>query len=141
MDAHAHVTYQAPITDLHSPTLLRNFTDYLMLAQSCKFGSNCCFIGLTHPAACTRACVLLTFGHVHRPVPLTQFAQKGCQLTGLELRIPLMCLQFCRSGPVNFWRGGPKNSIPPRPPLSPPPPIGPKYIYQSTDLDERIPNI
>ena len=28
-------------------------TDYRMLAQSCKFGVNCCFIGLTHPAACT----------------------------------------------------------------------------------------
>ena len=37
-DAHAHVTYQAPITGLHSPTLLRflhNSTHYLMLAQSC----------------------------------------------------------------------------------------------------------
>ena len=28
---------------------------YLMLAQSCEFGVNCCSIGLTHPAACTRA--------------------------------------------------------------------------------------
>ena len=42
---------------------------YLMLAQSCKFGVNCCFIGLTHPAACTRARVPLTFGHVHRHPP------------------------------------------------------------------------
>ena len=44
-DAHAHVTYQAPMTGLHSrlhsPTLLlflQDSTDYLMLAQSCKFG-------------------------------------------------------------------------------------------------------
>ena len=33
-----------------------------MLAQSCKFGFVCCFIGLTHPAACTRVRVPLTFG-------------------------------------------------------------------------------
>ena len=69
-DAHAHVIYQSPITGLHSPTLLsflQDSTDYLMLAQSCKFGVSCCFIGLTHPAACTRARVPLTFGHVHRP--------------------------------------------------------------------------
>jgi len=66
----SHVTYQAPITGLHSPTLLpflQNSTDYHMLAQSCKFGANCCFIGLTHPAACTRVRVPLTFGHVHNP--------------------------------------------------------------------------
>jgi len=68
------VTYQAPITGLHSPTIfLLNSTDYLMLAQSCKFGVYCCFIGLTHPTACTRARVPLTFGHVQTP-PLTQFA-------------------------------------------------------------------
>ena len=71
-DAHAHVTYQAPITGLHSPTLLpflQNLTDYLMLAQSCKFGVNCCFIALTHPAVCTWSRVPLTFGQVHRPPP------------------------------------------------------------------------
>ena len=35
------MTYQAPTTGLHSPTLLpflQNSTDYLMLAQSWKFG-------------------------------------------------------------------------------------------------------
>jgi hypothetical protein len=75
-DAHAHMTYQAPTTGLHNPTLLpilQNSTDYLMLAQFCKFGVNCCFLGLTHPAACTWARVPLPFGHVHRP-PFTQFA-------------------------------------------------------------------
>jgi len=58
MDAHEHVTYQAPTPGLHIPTLLpflQNSTNYLMLAQSWKFGVNCCSIGLTHPAACTRA--------------------------------------------------------------------------------------
>jgi len=64
-----------------------------MLAQSCKFGVNCCFIGLTRPAACTRARVPLTFGHVQTP-PLTQFAQIGCQSTGLELRISMIFLSF-----------------------------------------------
>jgi hypothetical protein len=69
-DAHAHVTYQAPITGLHSPILLpilQNYTDYLVLAQSCKLRVNCCFVGLTNPAACTRARVPLTFKHVYRP--------------------------------------------------------------------------
>jgi len=135
------MTYQTPITGLHSPTLLlflQNSTDNLMLAQSCKFGVICYFIGVTHPAACTRARVPLTFGHVHRPPPLTQFAQKGCQSTGLEPRIPMIYLKFRRSGPVNFWRGGPKNSGPSRPP--PPLRLDP-YIYQSIALDARIPNI
>ena len=126
------MTYQAPITGLHSPTILpflQNSTDYFMLAQSCKFGVNYCFIGLTHPAACTRARVPLTFGHVHRPSPLTQFAQKGCQSNGFELRIPMIYLEFCRSDPVNFRRGGPKNSGHLRPPPKhPPPPIRLIYI-------------
>jgi len=58
-----------------------------------------------------------------QPPRLTQFAQKGCQLTGLEPRIPMVYLKFRRSGPVDFWREGPKNSGPP-----PPPPIGPIHI-------------
>ena len=135
------MTYQAPITGLHSPKLLpflQNFTDCIMLAQSCKFKVNCCFIGLIHPAACTRARVPLTFGRVHSPPPLTQFAQKGCQSTGLELRIPMIYLKFRRSGPVNFSRGGRKT-------LDPPPPLPPfrsnPYIYQSKALNVRIPNI
>jgi len=121
------MTYQAPTTGLHSPTLLpflQIFTDCLMLAQSWKFEVNYCSIGLTHPAACTQARVPLTFGHVHRPPPSTQFAQKGWQLTGLERRIPLIYLNFRRSGPVIFGRGGPKNSAPPpSPPL-----IGPIHL-------------
>ena len=71
-DAHAHVTYQAPITGLHNSTLLpflQNSTDYFMVALFCKFGVNCWSIGLTYPVACTRARVPLTFGQVHRPPP------------------------------------------------------------------------
>ena len=41
--------------------------DYIMLAQPWKFGVHCCSSGLTCPAACTRARVPLTVGHVHRP--------------------------------------------------------------------------
>ena len=141
-DARAHVTYQAPLTGLHSPTsppFLHNFTDYLMLAQSCKFGINCCFIDLTHPMACTRARVLLTFGLVHRPPPLTQFAQKGCQSTGLELRIPIIYLKFRWRGPVNFWRGGTGGSKKLGPPRTPQNLRFDPYIYQSIALDVRIP--
>ena len=76
-----------------------------------------------HPSACAS-----DFWTCPQTPPLTQFAQKGCQSTELELRIPLKYLKLCRSGSVNFWRGGPKNSIPPRPPLSPPPPIRPVHI-------------
>ena len=84
-----------PITGLHNSTLLpfsQSSTDHLMLAQSWKFGVNCCSIGLTHPAACTGALVPLTFGHVNNP-PFTQFAQKGWQSTGLELRILMVYLK------------------------------------------------
>ena len=34
-------------------SILQNSTDFIMLAQSCKFGVDCCFIGLIHPTACT----------------------------------------------------------------------------------------
>jgi len=77
--------------------------------------------------------VPLTFGHLHRPPLLTQFAQKGCQSTRLEPRIPMIHLKFRRSGPVIFLRGGTKYSGPPRTP--PPLPIGPKYIL--TDSSRR----
>ena len=86
-DAHAHVTYQAPITGVHSPTLLpflQKSTDYLMLAQSWKFGVICCFIGLTHPTACTRVRVPLIFGHVHRPPLLPKLLKKGANRLGLS---------------------------------------------------------
>jgi len=111
-----HVNYQAPTTGLHSPTLLpfhQKSTDYLMLAQSGKFGVNCCFIGLIHPARPAPERVCLWLFDMSTDPPLTQFAQKGCESTGLELRIPMIYLKFRRSGPVIFWRGGPENSDPP----------------------------
>jgi hypothetical protein len=114
---------------------------YLMLAQSCKFGVNCCFIGLTHPAACTRARVPLTCGHVHSPPLLTQFAKKGCLSTGLELGIPLIHLKFHKSVPEKFWRGSQGIRTPPSPHPPPrPPPIGPIHI-PSKSSNVRIPNI
>ena len=36
-----------------------------------------------------------------QPPPYTQFAQKGCQPTELELRIPMIHLKFRESGPEN----------------------------------------
>jgi len=72
---------------LHSPILLpflQNFTVYLMLTQSWKFGVNCSSIGLAHPAACTRDCVPLTFGHVHRPTLLPDSLKKGGNWLGLS---------------------------------------------------------
>ena len=87
-----------------------------MLAQSCMFWVICCFVGLTHPTACTRARAPRLLDMSTDP-PLTQL---GCQSTGLllssKLRIPLIYLKFCRSGPENLWRSHPKNSDPPPPP-------------------------
>jgi len=40
----------------HIASIPSEFHNYIMLAQSCQFGVICCFIGLTRPAACTRAC-------------------------------------------------------------------------------------
>jgi hypothetical protein len=78
------MTYQAPTTGLHSPTLLsflQIYTDYLMLAQAWKFGVNCCSIGLTHPTACNQARVPLTFEYVHR-LPLSPNLLKRAPIDG-----------------------------------------------------------
>jgi len=73
--------------------------------------------------------------------PFIQFAQKGCQSTGLEQRIPLIYLKFRKSGPKYFREPPQKTINPPRPPpLSDPLRLDP-YIYQSKALDVRIPNI
>ena len=40
------------LTQSHIASISSGF-HYLMLAQSCKFGVICSFIGLTHPTACT----------------------------------------------------------------------------------------
>jgi hypothetical protein len=111
-DAHAHVTYQAPITGLHSPTLLpflQNSTDYLMLAQYCKFGVTCCFIGLTHPAVCTRARVCASDFWTCQTPPFNPLHQKRVSFAGLELKIPMICLQFRGNALVKFCRGDPNN--------------------------------
>ena len=36
--------------------------------------------------------------------PLTQFVQKGWELTGLELRISMIYFKFRGSGPEHNWR-------------------------------------
>ena len=67
-----------------APHCFHNYTDYLMLAQSWKFGVNCCFIGLTHPAAWTQARVPLTLEHVHKPPLLPNLLKKGGNRVGLS---------------------------------------------------------
>jgi hypothetical protein len=57
-----------------------------------------------HPSACAS-----DFWTCPQTPLLTLFAQKGCQSTGLELRIPMIYLRFRGNAPVKFWRGGPKN--------------------------------
>ena len=132
------MTYQAPIAGLHSPTLLlflQNSTDYLMLAKSCKFGVICCFIGLTHPAACTRVRGASDFWTCPQTPPFTQFTQKGCQSTGLELRIPMVCLKLRGSGPEQNWRPLKTKTTPgyhPKPPLS-----NSTHIYIPIDSSRR----
>jgi hypothetical protein len=64
-------------------------------------------------------------------------------LRGAErVHVPTLYLKFRRSGPVSFWRGGPKNSGAPltTPPTPPPLRLDP-YIYQSIALNARILNI
>ena len=63
-----NMTYQTTTAGLHSLKLLpflQSSTDYLMLAQTLRFGVNRCSIGMTHPVAYTRAHVPLNYGHVH----------------------------------------------------------------------------
>ena len=80
-----------------------------MLAQSWKFEVNECSISLINPTACTRARAPFTSGHAYRPPKIfTQFAQKGWQSTGLELRIPMICLKLRGSGPEKNWGFPPK---------------------------------
>jgi len=117
---------QAPISGLLSPILLQflyNSIEYLMLAQSCKFGVNCCFIGLTHPAACTRARVPLIFGHVHRPPsPWPNLLKKGSNRLGLSWGFRRYIWNFV-GDPYQKTRippGGPTTPLPPR--------IGPIHI-------------
>ena len=136
-DAHALMTYQAPTTGLHSPTLLpllRNSTDYLTLAQSWKFGVICCSIGLTHPAACTRTRVHLTVGHVHSPPLLPNLLKKGGNQLGLSWGFWWYIYIF-----VGLTQN--KTGEPPQKPKTSPgdhPPFDP-YTYQSIVLNVRIP--
>jgi hypothetical protein len=78
-----------------------------------------------HPCACAS-----DFWTCPRTPPLTQFAQKGCQSTGFELRIPMMYIKFCRSDVVNFWRGIQK-TLDHRPPT---PPSDLTHIYTNQKL-------
>eukprot|EP00983_Pelagomonas_calceolata_P083576 1156186-Pelagomonas_calceolata.AAC.12 len=56
---------------------------------------------------------------------------RGCQSTALEMRNPLIYLEFRENASENFWMGSPKKSDPPLPPH--PHRLDP-YIYQLTPL-------
>ena len=119
------MTYQAPTTGLHSPTLLpflQNPTDYPMLAQPLKFGVNCCSSGLSHPAACTQARVPLTFGHAHRS-PLYPICSKRVANWALAEDSDDV-FKISQKWPRKNWKPQTKTSPPPPPPL----PIQPIYI-------------
>jgi len=143
-DAHAHVTYQAPITGLHSPTLLvflQNSTDYLMLAQSCKFGVNCCFIGLTHPAACTE-CECLWLLEITTDPPFYLIYSKWVPIDWAWAEDFKYIIIISGKCPSKILEGGSqKVETPPTPP--PPPDLLQlnSFIYQSIALNLRIPTI
>ena len=65
------------------------FTDYLMLAQSCKFEEKCCFICLTHPAACNRARVPDAGVKFCKSEPIIMPERAFENIHPLELRLPL----------------------------------------------------
>ena len=123
------MTYQAPITGLHSPTLLpllQNSTDYLMLAQSWSLEWIAAPLvwlarGL-HPSAWAS-----DFWTCPQTPPLNPICSKRVLIDWACAEDSDDEIQKIRgSAPVKFWRGGPKNSDPPAPPL--PPPIGPIHI-------------
>ena len=141
-DAHAHVTYQAPITGLHNPTLLpflQNSTDYLKLAQSCKFGVTCCSIGLTHPAACTlRVCLWLL--DISTDPPFNPICSKKVQIDWAWAQDSDDIFTISWEWPRKKLKTPQKNQYH----GGPPPPSLPgfdSYIYQLIALDVRIPNI
>jgi len=83
-----------------------------------------------HPSACTS-----DFWTCPQTPPFTQITQKGCQSTGLELRIPMIYLNFRRS---EGFGGGAKTLDPPGPPPhSPTPLIGPIYIPIDSSQDSE----
>jgi hypothetical protein len=67
----------------------------------------------------------------------TQFAQKGWQSTGLELRIPMMDLKFCGFDPEETGASPPQNIKPPQD-LPPHSPIRPIYSSRRQDSEYLI---
>ena len=120
--------YLPPTPGLHSPTLLpflQNFTDYLMLAQPWKFEVNCCSSGLTHPAACTRALVPPTYGHVQR-TPFSPGLLKKVAVDWDQAKDSNDIFKFSRKCPRKKTGPLPKIRTPPGDP--PPPPRFYPYI-------------
>jgi len=142
------VTYQAPITGLHSPTLLpflQNSTDDLMLAQSCKFEVICCFIGLTHPAACTQTRCAFDFWTCPQTPPLYPICSKRVPIDNFKAEDSKYIIIISGKCPSKILEGGSqKVEPPPDPPPSRPSPIELIYISidssQPQDSDYKIKN-
>ena len=66
-----------------------------------------------------------------------QFTQQGCQLTGLELRIPKIELKFRGSGPEIFWRPPQNFQNRPKKPNDPRVPAQNRLIFVSMDSSRR----
>ena len=82
------------LTQPHIALFLQISTKYLMLTLSWKFGVNRCSFGLTHPAACTQCAFASDLWACPQTPHLAWFPQRGCQSTGLELRILIIYLNF-----------------------------------------------
>ena len=136
-DAHAHVTYQAPIIGLHSFTLLlflQDSTDYLMLAQSCKFGVIAVSLALTQPAACTE-CVCLWLLEMSTDPPFYPIYSKRVPIDWAWAEDSDGIFEILLETPTKKL-GSPLGD-PPHPFLRGSDP----YIYQSKAFDEGIPSI
>jgi len=89
-----------------------------------------------------------TWGHaIHfwdqapSPPPFYQVTQQGCQLNGLELNNPEICLIFFRKRPSKILVHPPKFLDPPSTPPGPHLLKIDSFMYQSIALDVRIPFI
>ena len=80
-----------------------------------------------HPSACAS-----DFWTCPQPPPLTHFAQKGCQSTELELRIPTIYLKL-REMAQKCFGAPPQNPNPPRR-ASPPPSADRTHTYTNRKL-------
>jgi hypothetical protein len=111
-DAHAYMTYQAPTSGLHSPTLLSSFicANFHWLSRAgtiLEVWSGMLLHWLDSRRSLHLNACASDFWTCPQTPPFTQFAQKGWQSTELELRIPVIHSEVRGSGPEFNWRPPP----------------------------------